>query len=1215
MSLRKTGLVVLISGMVALGCASCSHTSAVLSARCRAVADDFGKLRMVIGSPSYCWGIDPVILDDLRKAGMEVLVWPDAPMFTPSTGHDMRDPMIYNVVIYGDTFYHLIQPDPNTGEMPDRIKNNVPALKRFLEAGGGIWFCGLGEQNWGESAYALNYILKELDLGAEVIDEVVMDTAVTNEGTRYGDVAWVDVMPDELTKGVENILHRHAAISGEGSMGIAPIVKLSPEWRILLKGKSTAASFPCDRTDHSGSLLPDARTVKSSPILCAVRQAGKGRVVLWPTWTVFNVTAGSGGPGDDYAEALIDGELDGKRSDGARLIENFLCWLAEPSQGSTEVGSFDPDKFEAAEEKVDVDKRLKEWASPGRRDYPNQYKGLIGAHSNLSDGASTPEEMIAAAKAAGYDFIAFTEDLAGMDEAKWKRLLAACDKAHQDDPNFMAYPGLEVIDEPGNRGVIFGNRYWVKDAWRSKKDPSRIQWWYKFAYEADADAHRWSPRVIIHSQTNNKRPWNTGLWSFLGAYCYKAGKLVDDSFHEWRLLGKRYAYFLNTGIMAVHTVSSADEIHAAAKEGLYQTYIRADNLQQVLSRLSGCVGPMGYFPSYISAGPEIRDFKAYAAVMGGEISFDLAHPDNDRGLLHILTRSDAGLKEVSVYNGEKLMRRFRPDGNSFETFMTIHADTCNVYSLSVTDNLGRSAVSWSAFLQIQERVHRRCGDNWNWMTTGKGAGTRTLPKFTQHLLEVTSAWRARDMTPESEKAPKRPRYKCTQTNYCHGGLDIAAFPIVWPNFMLVDGKLWDAWYPAMSLDFSAVGRYGSVLRNTVVADNAVRNAKPYSYGPFSGPYKVVPTPWPADFLGYAPMSKPDGMVIARCRGNVKFVREVSHVEGKPVKLRLGDRGPNLLLPGGSMGPPQAKTLEIMSPDGTSKIIHLEENQLITEDIPAGGYVCWYDADGDGVGGMISLTPGVQITYGPKEYHIELPVGPTDKYPAPPIKPGTEVNWDAIYITGTAATSNSSEQIRDVWEGMGIAGKPTLYSVDARVGKVLDQQFFLTLDSEDYGFSGQIVKTTGKPLPIHLPVMVKNLNPRWTAVVWYRGLTHLHTVDYYRDRWGHKSWRWRLATYEPRTDDIQPIPIIDDNVGYCQVDTDKQDSDVFIGNPIVCDQAEVFICVIKAEKGKCTFEINNPTDKELTCAVRPSKGFELTGQWKKTVTLSAGGYELVVVERH
>ena len=1048
--------------------------------RIATIAKEFPKLRMVIGGPCYMWGIDAEIEYELKQAGMDVVAWPNAPLLAPHSSHTItEDVMLYNVVIFGDTFHNKSQPDPNTGKIPDRVKRHAAMLRRFLEAGGGIWFSGLANQDWGRTSHSLNYILKELNLDAEVVGEAVMDTSVMKKGSRLGDYAWADVMPDPLTKGVKNLLHPGGVISGEGSMGVVPIVRLGPEWRVLLKGKPTAASFPCEEGYAAGRLLTTPRTVKSSPILAAVRQAGKGRVVLWPTWSNFTVTGGSGGK-------LLDGRKDGRYSDGARLIENLLCWLAEPSQGSKPVGTFDPEKYErAARKKVDVDARLKAWAKPGRRDYPNQYKGLIGAHSDLSDGKSSPEQMIAAANKDGYDFIAFTEDFARMNEKKWKKLVAVCDRANKADANFVAYPGLDFVNEAGNRGLVFGHRYWIKDEWRSKQHPDRIRWWYNLTYQADCQPRRWLPRVTIRSRTNNKRPWNQGLWSFFGAYCYEAGKLVDDSFHEWRPLIGPHVFFLNTGIMAAHTVRSVAEIAATARPGLFQTYVKADNLGHVLKRLSGCTGTgfMGYFPTYISTGPEILDFRCYAAVMGGEISFDLAAPGNERGLLHILVKAGAGLEEVSVYDGDRLFRRFMPSGKQFEAFVSILGDACHCYSLTVTDIQGRKAVSWNAFLQIQEKVHRRCGDNWNWMTTGKGPGRLGPVKLGYSLHEVTSGWTSARWTPASDrrKAAKR-KYQCEQGNYGHGGLSGAINGYIHPHGLLVDGKPWPSTFPATSLNFHTTGRYGIVLTDKIRDDVVVAKREPASLGAFSGPYRAVPSPWPADLKQFFPMQKPEGATVNRYQARVTFAKSVATPDGQPVRLTLG-----------ATGNPSADTVEVMHPDGTSKRRHVG-SQTLSGEIPKDGYVCWYDDEGDGVGGIIALTSGIKYSYTKKwqSCFVEVPS---------PVKPGTEVAWGVIFVTGDASTRNSNEQMEDVRVGMGIAGKPALYQVRPQIGTVINQRYFLTLQARDHAFSGKVVKSTAKPLPIHLPVMLRGLNPRWSAAIWYRGKTELHTPDYFRDPWG------------------------------------------------------------------------------------------------------------------
>ena len=1170
-----------------------ARLAALSKARVEGLSKQFKKMRMVIGGPCYFYGIDPVITDDLKAAGMEVLVWPDAPMLDANGGGTItREVTTYNVIIFGDSLYYLVQPDPDTGQMPDRIKAEAAQLKRFLEAGGGVWFSGLGEHTYGRSYHALNYILKEIGLDAEVVNEVVLDKAVLENPTHGGGYAWAEVHPDPLTEGVKNVLHPHGVLMPLAYMAVVPVVKLGPDWRVLLRGAPSSASYPLDPDSEQGEkVLPTPGAAKSTPVLAAVREVGKGRVVLWPTGSQYTVTGGSACP-------LVDGERDAKTSDGARLIENLLCWLAEASQGSAAVGIFDPEKHKVAREPVNLEARLKNWASPGRRDWPNQYKGLVGAHSNLSDGKSTPEEMIAAAKKAGYDFIAFTENFAKMDEAKWKQLLAVCDKVNGQDPNFRAYPGLDFLDEAGDRCVVFGQRWWIKDAWRSKQYPDRIRWWYQVSYAADGDVNRWPPRVIIRSGTNNKRPWYQGLYSFLATYCYEGGKLVDDSMDEYRQMIGPAVLFLSTGHMAVHTVHAPDEIAASARPGLHQTWVRASNLDDVLARIKGCMGrPGAYFPCYVSAGPEIVDFCRYIPILGTEESFDLGYPENDRGLLHILVESKAGLREVAVYDRERLVRRYQPQGNQFETFMTFHPDEFHVHTITVTDQQGRTAVSWPAPTQIQERVHRRCTDNYAYMSTGKGPGTLRQPKFGFHLLENTGAWQAR-------RAPvkdARPTVLYGMWRYCR----VDSWQPVLRGRFIVDGNPWEAPWPADAINYLTIGRYGTILRRDITDYLVTDNLEPYMYAQCAGPYPVSRAPWIMQRWDYSPMGRPDSLGTWRYRGVVKFTRTVSTPEGGPLGMgvthfpfRCGREG----------------VLEVGRPDGEPELHPLRtlyEGKPIQGEIPVNGYIAWYGPDGPGVGGIISLEPGLK-------YNIslagDLPWLGLAKLIPVPAEPGTEAVFDVVIAPEGMSdqATNTNQPVLDVWQGMGIAGKPTHYAVEPRLGRIADQKYFLTLEAEDGAFSGKIAKTTGRPLPVHLPVMVKGLNARWSAGLWYRGKTDLHYSTYYRDDWGTETWRWVVAKYLPRADEFRYIPVLDGGIGYCTVDIDKQDPDVFIGHPLVCDQPEVFLTVVKAEKGKCTFEINNPTDRSLNCTVRPAKGFDLIGAWEKKLPLPAGGYQVVTV---
>ena len=1175
--------------------------AALSQSRADGLARQFKPLRMVITTPCLFWGIDPVVEQDLKRAGMYVLAYPDVPKLANGGTQVLSDwdsLSRYNVIIFGESAYAVTQMDPQSGAAPEKIRRQVPLLRRFLAEGGGIWFCGLGEYDWGNSAAVVNYILKELDLGTEVASEVVVDASAglarSLAGEMIGNYAWSDISRDPLAQGVENLLHPTHVVSSFGSLGVIPIAKLSPEWRVLVAGKSTAASFAVDRRHPEGKTLLPSRGVATAPVLAAVRQVGKGRVVLWPTWSAFTVTGGSGGQ-------LIDGERDGKASDGARLIENMLCWLAEPSQGSQTIGTFEPAKAKVKEERIDPEALLEAWCVPGRKMHDRQFRGLIGAHSSLSDGVSAPEALVSAAKRAGYQWLAFTENFAKMDEGKWKKLLETCDQVNKLEPGFRAYPGLDFLDEAGNRGVVFGHRYWIKDSVRSEGDPSRVKYWKGFTYDADADPSRWPPRVIIRSKTNNKRPWNQGLWTFLSAYSYEGGKLVDDSADEYPPLVHRHR-FIYAGIMTVHTVYSVDEVASSAQRGLWQTWVRAESLEAVLGKITGATGPKSYFPAYISEGPEIEDFQSLAVIgitghltSANEVTASL--PGNRNFKVHVRVRSPIGLRTVEVFHNNRLAARFGIEGNEFDKYLTFHSDVESSTMLVVTDREGRRATSWANVMLPSENRVLRSSDNQNWMRGGNGQGTLLAPRPPYSNLETQNGWSPRTQR-EASSAPQTYGFMAAEEVGSYGLW--AAFgecisPVeIRAKEVLVNGQPWGGGVGGvMTMDFDTIGKYGMVYSSKFLQDYPTLR-KDVHTGIFANEVRVVPSPWPTVKHVWIPFLKPDGAKIARFSGTLVFAEKVSTTSAAPLRCRLG-----------TQVKPLATTLEVMNPDGSLNR-YTVGTQTVNTEVPQGGFACWYDARGAGVGGLIALTPGIQCSYSRELAFFHVPI-------ASPIEPGTKVDWDAILVSGNTSTTNSDRQMIDVWRGLGIAGTPTHYRVKPELGKIVDQKFFLTVQANDGGFSGQISKALGHELPIHLPVLINGLNPRWDAGLWYRGKTQLHTVRRYADQWGARNFLVASpATYESRTDEIRSLPIFESGTGYCQIETEQQDAGVFLGNFLVCDQSEAFITLVKSERNQCVFEINNPTERTLVANVRPSKGFEYTGNWNRKVTLNPGGWQRLSV---
>ena len=51
----------------------------------------------------------------------------------------------------------------------------------------------------------------------------------------------------------------------------------------------------------------------------------------------------------------------------------------------------------------------------------------------------------------------------------------------------------------------------------------------------------------------------------------------------------------------------------------------------------------------------------------------------------------------------------------------------------------------------------------------------------------------------------------------------------------------------------------------------------------------------------------------------------------------------------------------------------------------------------------------------------------------------------------------------------------------------------------------------------------------------------------------------------------------DGTGFLQIDTDVGDKDLFIGNPLVCEQPDVSLTLVDVRPGRAAFVAHNPTD--------------------------------------
>jgi len=600
----------------------------------------------------------------------------------------------------------------------DGIRRVEGLLRRYVEAGGGLFLTGhIEASQWGleRNTEELNRFLAPWG-GQVLLEQVDEQDPVLRQVRphRYGisGLAWTDnVVAHALTKGVTGFLYP----SDYGAMCYyTHPVRVSGDWQVLLKASATARSVTAriGAEDWRKSKRPGA--IAGEPPLLAVREAGKGRVVLWPMIPTATIIDGYH---QFWGHGLTMVSRDRQHpSEGETLIMNLLRWLVAPSRG--QFGGYvkrpPPPEKELGLYRINWNR-----VKPSGAQFPSIHKGLIGMRSSLSTGTASPEAMIRAAKEAGYDFAAFGEDLGELTEAELSSLTALC--AGSCEESFQAFAGVIYRDASGNAWQVFGNSlHWPRDDWWHDKAAGTIQ-----KNNLVFRGYQFIPLIMVHPNRNPEDPWFQGNFKGLALYTYEGGELVDEATQVYReLQSSDFKLFP----AAIHRVGSVEEVKQAAQADMPQTYVPWYELSDVISGCSGNVpryqgNYVHHWPQFVSSGPLVEAFRV--------INFgtsDLAIPDNDRFRMHVRLTSDRGLREVKILDGLGLWRRFLLDGvKEWEQLFDGFHDRNRHFMIVATDVAGGTAWSADHGTSVQEINVPRCTDNLNTYTSGKFKAQNVFP--------------------------------------------------------------------------------------------------------------------------------------------------------------------------------------------------------------------------------------------------------------------------------------------------------------------------------------------------------------------------------------------------------------------------------------------------------------------------------------------------------
>ncbi len=1077
---------------------------------------------------------DATVARKLAEAGY---VWGTIPRDQTPTAEFLRK---FNVVVLMEF------PQVGTqGPTVEQIKY-MDTLRDFVAQGGGLFIWGGNDQDTGMCVRFQQELLKPY--GGTVLREYVNDPANAFQGRSFKYTWTNQVAQHPLTEGVTSLFY--PMMTGWGGTSLANPLQADNTWTVLVRGMPTA--YTCALYD-SKPMEDKPATYASSPPLVAVKQAGGGRIALWPTLATCTFEDGYHWLWDDGL--VLEGKVGEKTSQGLRLTMNLLKWLAEPSVAAGRLAGFVPETKKRDLASTEPGFARYDWDTVQVPDgLKNTYKVLIGARTALSSGTGGVADYATEAKKAGYSYLVITEDLDKMTLQKWDQLVAQCKAAATAD--FLVDPGFHFTDENGNQGVVWGDIGFPKEEWMSDKVPGRIKaiWHWTHGF------HYWPPVAVIMGKANPKRPWFLGKCKGFAAFTYQNGKLVDEDVAGYlELMHLRFDNFP----LAVHLMDSPARVAAAAAPGNMQTYVQSNNLAEVPGHMSGTYGEprLWYWPIFISSGPMITQFGAL-----NQGTTDLAAEENDRYRLRVGATSAAGLQEVRLWDGPRLMRRFAVTGDAYDRSFDFFHDQQRSWVVEVTDQAGGRAISWDRWVEVQEQWLTNCGDNWNFMDGGKWRSTRF-----------------------------------TDTRGLEAHIGRAGVYWEYPNITAMEGdksvSLTPA-RPAIFMDKTMVSRFASVVDLQV--DSAYEPSASANWNDFAKREAITPL----TALSYNTRctfytSRPDEPEIRMIEGTITFKQPVKFGRTAPVHIATcysGKRGANVYDHLIRYDAQQGNLCEVRTPQNP-------KDRSWFGTLAPGGYLQIFPNAG-GSTGLFALDQ-------PLSYHAWMQPDTTNFFVYAgeggykELPAGSTLGYRHLVVNGRRFTDPSNAEMEWIRTSLGLQGQ-TAYTVTPSVGQVLSNQYVLRLQADQGGFRA---KFTQAHLPEDLPVQVEGLSDRWSAGVWYVG-----QVPIWRPEWGLNEYEQLVAEMKERklTDVVYHGPVLEGR-GYFGVDLEKSDREVFLGNFLTCDQPEVFLHLLDTRPGKRQFEVHNASDKPVTTTVKPGKGFTLLGTWEKRIDVPARSSAIVRID--
>lgn len=671
-------------------------------------------------------GVDVEFLKELKAAGLEVDYTDRHTEFTWDRIKNYNVLVLYTCPGPEGSPYQNFLTQPNAPHQ----KEFVELVERFLAEGGGVFLMAYTHNVDYQYAKALtdNW---SADLPLQWIEETNASNIGHLTRIRHSRLSFTDhVFDSPVSDGVRQIWRPYGKHYLAGVTG--PLV-LGPEWTVVVRASKTARTVPI-ATEGAG-YNPPANVTKTfptaeSPPIFAVRDYRKGRIALCSMWPVFTFTSGK--QWLFHSDVLTNG-FGGKPSHFQKLIENSLKWLGKPSLASGALGGYvtDPSRLLYTNERPEVKRYFEEvfWGekelSSHRPPRGRLFKGLIGAKTIFSGAKGTPADYAHAAKDAGLDFVVVLDDFAKLTETKFEELKKTCSEVSDED--VLVIPGYTIDNNIGNHMFIYS----LQAPWPREQDlygPNKSLLKQQFIDE-EGNYQRSSPVLVwILHDVQKKTVSQIGYFNFQDSpqgirmehgrtfgmgvlWYYENGQLVEDVTDNYLVAAEGC---VPPGPGVIDIVRSPDELKREVAAGRGILYAQARSLATLQQDALAYASMRTYDAPNIfpSTGPVIHKWPECWRVHTFAVEDFVTGRNLMPSPIHVT--SDVGLKEVAIYDGTALFRRFLLNGEKeFKETLFLNGTVQMNLVLIAEDVKGGKAVSYARRTRKVGDVYEYCGDRVN----------------------------------------------------------------------------------------------------------------------------------------------------------------------------------------------------------------------------------------------------------------------------------------------------------------------------------------------------------------------------------------------------------------------------------------------------------------------------------------------------------------------